>query len=172
MRAYSNNLDTFPHPELLKLSVANTEMIHQAAIWSEEQWDYVLKYVGLENRKRLVRELTQPPHAFYILAYDNHPAGMFALRSCAYRTICAELKGKQNIVELDYVYIEKNFRGCGLGTHIIEYAKHEAKAAGYKFMVLDTLDPSLNSFYLKHGAKFVCKSQYHCLPTDKLMYDL
>lgn len=172
MRAYSTNLDTLPHPTLHKLSGTNTELIHQAAIWAEEQWDYVLKFVGLANRKRLVRDLTISPNAFYFLMYDHVPAGMFALRSCVYRTICAELKSKQNIAELDYVYIEKKFRGFGLGSHIIDFAKREAKAAGFKFMVLDTLDPSLNAFYIKHGAKFICKSQYHCLPTDKLMYDL
>lgn len=172
MRAYSTNPATIDHPVLHKLSAADTEMIHQAAIWAEEQWDYVLKYAGLANRKRLVRELTNPPNAFYILKYNHIPAGMFALRSCANRSICVELKNKHNIVELDNVYTAKNFRGYGLGGHMIEYAKREAKTAGFKFMVLDTLDPSLNAFYLKRGARFVCKSQYHCLPTDKLIYDL
>lgn len=172
MHAYSTNVDALLHPALHKLSGTDTEMIHQASIWAEEQWDYVLKYAGLANRKRLVRELTKPPSAFYILTYNNIPAGMFALRSCANRAICTELKNKQNIVELDYVYTAKNFRGSGLGAHIIEYAKQEAKAAGFKLIVLDTLDPALNAFYIKRGARFVCKSEYHCLPIDKLMYEL
>lgn len=78
----------------------------------------------------------------------------------------------QNIAELDYVYTEQHLRGYGIGSRLVAFAKTEAKAAGYKYLSLDTLNPALNQFYIQHGAKIVCKSQYHGFPTDKLLITL
>ena len=172
MHAYSTKFETPPQLTLHKLSVTDHALLHQAAIWSEEQWGYVLKFAGLENRKKLIRDLTIHPNAFYVFTYDQQPVALFSLRSYEGREICPELRHLKNILELDYVYADKNFRGLGIGSKILESAKSEAKLAGVKYLAFDTLDPALNPFYLMHGAVIVCKSHYHGLPTDKLMFTL
>ena len=172
MHAYSTNIDISPQLTTHKLTATALEMINQAAIWSEEKWGYVLKFAGLENRKKLITELTFSPHGFYFLTYGKQPAGMFSLRSCADREICPELSHLKNMLELDYVYTAKGFRGLGIGNKIVERAKIEARHLGAKHLEFDTLDPVLNNFYLKHGAKIICKSNYHGFPTDKLLIAL
>lgn len=169
MHAHHTDSDLHTQLTLHKLSSKDFHMIHQAAVWSEEQWGYVLNFAGIENRKRLIKALTMPPSAFYFLTLGNQPAGMFAIRSCANRIICPELRNLHDIAELDYVYTEKHLRGFGLGSKLIQLAKSEAKSAGIKYLSLDTMKPSLNQFYIHHGARMVCQSQYHGFPTDKLM---
>lgn len=64
MHAHNTDLDLTSQLTLHKLSSKDFNTIHQAAVWSEEQWGYVLNFAGIENRKRLIKALTMPPSAF------------------------------------------------------------------------------------------------------------
>ncbi len=67
-----------------------------------------------------------------------------------------------------YVYVDKEYRGLGFGKQIIEEAKRLTAMAGSDLILLDTLKPSLNRLYEKHGAKVVCEGKLYSHPTDVL----
>ena len=102
-------------------------------------------------------------HDVYIGTYAGQPVAMFALLEHEFpnpRGLSAR--------ELMYVYVDKNYRGLGFGKQIIEEAKRLAAAAGSDLVLLDTLKPSLNRLYEKHGAKVVCEGSLFSHPTEVL----
>lgn len=90
------------------------------------------------------------------------PVGMFALFDIPIDAKITDALKERNpiaIKELNCVYISKNFRGLGLDNALVTEAKKIAAQLGTEIIVFDTLNPSLNHFYEKNGAKFVCESR-------------
>ncbi len=56
----------------------------------------------------------------------------------------------------------------GKSQQIIEKAKTLAAESGSDLIVLDTLKPSLNRLYEKHGAEVACEGRLFSHPTDVL----
>lgn len=165
-----------------KLDADDLSLLQQAAIWAEKKWNYIAAYgrseqlnadACLEARKKLIGELLAEPHGFYMIMMtilgQEQPVGMFSLRSWEHK---ATIPALQKVVELDYVYIDENFRNLGLGGQIIVEACEAAKANGFDTMILDTLNPTLNRFYQAYGAQFLHESAYNTFPTEKLYIDL
>ncbi|MCW8405302.1 GNAT family N-acetyltransferase [Legionella pneumophila] len=133
--------------------------IPTAAKWAEDEWGYI-RNKGVEYREGVMHSLR---HDVYIGTYAGQPVAMFALLEHEFpnpRGLSAR--------ELMYVYVDKNYRGLGFGKQIIEEAKRLAAAAGSDLVLLDTLKPSLNRLYEKHGAKVVCEGSLFSHSTDVL----
>ncbi|WP_367606648.1 GNAT family N-acetyltransferase [Legionella sp. W05-934-2] len=130
------------------------EYLPLAAKWAEDEWGYI-RNKGVEYRKGVMHALS---HDVYIGTYAGQPVAMFALLE-------HELPSSR---ELMYVYVDKEYRGLGFGKQIIEEAKRLTAMAGSDLILLDTLKPSLNRLYEKHGAKVVCEGKLYSHPTDVL----
>ncbi|HDO9919669.1 TPA: GNAT family N-acetyltransferase [Legionella pneumophila] len=130
------------------------EYLPLAAKWTEDEWGYI-RNKGVEYREGVMHALS---HDLYIGTYAGQPVAMFALLE-------HELPSSR---ELMYVYVDKEYRGLGFGKQIIEEAKRLTAMAGSDLILLDTLKPSLNRLYEKHGAKVVCEGKLYSHPTDVL----
>ncbi|HFD2288547.1 GNAT family N-acetyltransferase, partial [Legionella pneumophila] len=128
------------------------EYLPLAAKWAEDEWGYI-RNKGVEYREGVMHALS---HDLYIGTYAGQPVAMFALLE-------HELPSSR---ELMYVYVDKEYRGLGFGKQIIEEAKRLTAMAGSDLILLDTLKPSLNRLYEKHGAKVVCEGKLYSHPTD------
>ncbi|WP_457604982.1 GNAT family N-acetyltransferase, partial [Legionella pneumophila] len=128
------------------------EYLPLAAKWAEDEWGYI-RNKGVEYREGVMHALS---HDVYIGTYAGQPVAMFALLE-------HELPSSR---ELMYVYVDKEYRGLGFGKQIIEEAKRLTVMAGSDLILLDTLKPSLNRLYEKHGAKVVCEGKLYSHPTD------
>ncbi|MDW9178586.1 GNAT family N-acetyltransferase [Legionella pneumophila] len=130
------------------------EYLPLAAKWAEDEWGYI-RNKGVEYREGVMRMLSQD---VYIGTYAGQPVAMFALLE-------HEVPDSH---ELMYVYVDKEYRGLGFGKQVIEEAKRLTAVAGSDLILLDTLKPSLNRLYEKHGAKVVCEGSLFSYPTDVL----
>jgi GNAT superfamily N-acetyltransferase len=63
-----------------------------------------------------------------------------------------------NSKKLTYVYVTEDFRGLGIGVQLMDFAKQKCKDMGSEQIVFDTLNPNLDRFYEKRGAKVVCEA--------------
>ncbi|HCC3243606.1 TPA: GNAT family N-acetyltransferase [Legionella pneumophila] len=130
------------------------EYIPLAAKWAEDEWGYI-RSKGVEYREGVMRTLSRD---VYIGTYAGQPVAMFALLEHEF----------PNSRELMYVYVDKEYRGLGFGKQVIEEAKRLTTMAGSDLILLDTLKPSLNRLYEKHGAKVICEGKLFSYPTDVL----
>jgi GNAT superfamily N-acetyltransferase len=167
-------LSTFEVKELME---DQTELLQLAAEWHHDKWGHIHspgrklgKQADVEERKKHIINLTQNPHHFYIVSCrimgKPTPVGMFALK--AHNSFLEKI----TITELDDVYIDRRFRALGLGGNIIKSAKIIATEKGYSSIILDTLNPNLNRFYEKNGARCVAEGRCNGFPTEKLVITL
>lgn len=56
-----------------------------------------------------------------------------------------------NVLYIDILWVDKNYRHQGLGSKLLEYVEDTAKAKGCYLIHLDTFDFQAKDFYLKHG---------------------
>lgn len=84
-----------------------------------------------------------PPTGRLFLAYESDTDNRLAMGCGAFRGL------DEKTCEMKRLFIRDEFRGGGLGRKIAEYLVAEARGAGYKFMVLDTLrtmTPAVNLY--------------------------
>lgn len=129
--------------------------LEQAAVWSEEKWGYLRKFPGIEERKKLIAAMKKD---FYIITYANQPIATFVLKEGDFK----------NTKKLTYVYVEESFRGLGIGVQLIDFAKQVCKEKGCSIIVLDTLTPNLDQFYINRGAEYVCEARALTHPASLL----
>ena len=95
----------------------------------------------------------------YIAYHDEKPVACIGLR-----------KIDKEICEMKRLYVRPNYRGKGLGNELVDRIIYDAKAIGYKYMVLDTL-PFLDSairMYKKYG--FYEIPAYNDSPVDNTIF--
>lgn len=165
---------------IVKLS-DEMKYLEQVAIWTEKQWGFLRNNPGIEKRKELTKAIKDN---LYLIIYAGQPVGMFALHNHEVLSVVETLQSneetkeptskvvKVKAKELTHVYIDKRVRGMGLGGRMIEAAKKIAKEQGVELVLLDTLNPNLNKFYEKHGAKVICDSQFLSHPSTMLRIKL
>lgn len=57
----------------------------------------------------------------------------------------------RNVLYIDILWVNENYRHQGLGSKLLEYVEDTAKAKGCYLIHLDTFDFQAKDFYLKHG---------------------
>ena len=71
-------------------------------------------------------------------------------------------------IELQSLYVLKEYQKNGIGKELIQKAFNEAKKAGYKKMIIGCLEENKsNGFYKKMGGKFIKKRKFK-LPNQTL----
>lgn len=56
-----------------------------------------------------------------------------------------------NVLYIDILWVDKNYRNQGLGSKLLEYVEDAAKKKGCYLIHLDTFDFQSKDFYFKHG---------------------
>ena len=86
-----------------------------------------------EELQHLRDKFGEPGGRIYLLEVDGAAAGCIALRGLA-----------EDVCELKRVYLRPAYRGQGLSRIMMEQTLADARAAGYRYMRLDTF-PSLSA---------------------------
>ena len=74
-----------------------------------------------------------------------------------------------NILYIDVLFVDENFRGKQLGSLLLQKVEDEAKAIGATLAHLDTFDFQAKDFYLKHGYE-IFGVLTDCPPNHKRYY--
>ena len=99
---------------------------------------------------RLVEyNLTQVPATQEILFENINKKFLNAngeiIAGCVARMYC------WNVLYIDILWVDKNYRNQGLGSKLLEYVEDTAKKKGCYLIHLDTFDFQAKDFYFKHG---------------------
>lgn len=105
-----------------------------------------MQYLQLQNYASELQDLDKkygtPVGRLYIAFVDDMPAGCIGLR-----------KMREQVCEMKRLFVEKEYRGLGIGDRLVQTIIEAAKEIGYEEMYLDTM-PSLKSavhLYYKYG---------------------
>ena len=100
-----------------------------------------------------------PRGAFYLVEFDGALAGMGGLRFV-----------RDGVAEVKRIYVRPTFRGKRLGDAILQRVLSDAKAFGYRSMVLDTAPfmQSAQHVYVQHG--FVDRLPYDEVEAPKELH--
>jgi diamine N-acetyltransferase len=107
--------------------------------------------VDAYNNEKLLNEIQNPGTNFQFIIYNHQIAGYLKLNV---NDAQSESEGPQAL-EIERIYILKNFKRHGLGTALIQYAINEAQRLNKTFIwlgVWEHNEPALK-FYAKMGFK-------------------
>ena len=142
--------------EILKLFTEYTDML----IKGDPEF---AGYLDIQHYDKETRDLSlkygRPDGRLYIAFCGDRPAGCAALR-----------KIDNERCEIKRLYVREEYRDRGLGKELMLLIRSEAKKAGYKFLLLDTL-PFLEkaiSMYRKYG--FYEIGCYNDSPIENTIY--
>lgn len=133
-----------------------------AAEWAENKWGYLRGFKGVDYRKKVLETLRNDT---WIVTYADQPIAMFVLSDHQLANFVNKTESGIKTKELMYFYVDENFRGLGVGSKILSHIKEICKESNIEMIVFDTLNPNLNHFYEKNGAKVVCDGQLLSNPT-------
>lgn len=144
--------------ELLPLFLEYGQMLSERGGEAMRQCLAVQNYD--EELSHLEEKYGQPRGCIFLVRCDGAVAGCIAFRYL-----------EDGICELKRVYLRESFRGNGIGRVMLEKIIHEARAAGYRLMRLDTL-PYLDAayaLYVKFGF-YKIEKYYFTNPAEEAVY--
>jgi ribosomal protein S18 acetylase RimI-like enzyme len=101
------------------------------------------------NEQKILEEIKNQDSIFYFLYYDDVLAGYFKINEYDAQT---DFKNDDSL-ELERIYVIKEFQGLGLGNHLMEKVKNIASEKGKKNLWLGVWEKNKNAikFYEKSG---------------------
>lgn len=119
------------------------------------------------NLPKLVKELADPDSQFYFVLVDGQVAGYLKINVGAAQT---EEMG-EDALEVERIYISRDFQKLGLGKHLMEQALELAARLGKKKIWLGVWEHNANAiaFYQKKG--FVKTGQHSFFMGDDEQID-
>jgi ribosomal protein S18 acetylase RimI-like enzyme len=115
---------------------------------------------GFEEELATLPGAYAPPRGRLLLArVDGSPAGCVALRPL-----------DKELCEMKRLYVRPAFRGLSLGRRLVELLLSEARQAGYRWMVLDTLPSMQSAQALYRSVGFEPVAPYYHSPHPQAVY--
>lgn len=136
------------------------EAYQQWLIQNEPELQIVLNGQGYDDElEHLPEKYGSPEGAIYILVVDGEDIGCIALR-----------KIDDMVCEVKRVFLQMAYRGKGLGRLMMEQVIDDARQAGYREMVLDTLPIMTGACGLYDRMGFVPTEKYNDNPLPYAIY--
>ena len=127
---------------------------------NEPELQIVLNGKGYDDElEHLPEKYAAPAGAIYILTADGEDIGCIALRKIDEKTC-----------EVKRVFLQMDYRGLGLGKMMMEQVIEDARRAGYREMVLDTLPIMTGACGLYDRMGFVPTEKYNDNPLPYAIY--
>lgn len=102
---------------------------------------------------------TPPTGVFYLVRQSDSPVGMGGLRQV-----------REGVGEIKRIYVPKTARGGGMGAKILERLMQDARAFGYRELVLDTGPFMTSAHRLYEAAGFVDIPPYSEAETPEALH--
>ena len=101
------------------------------------------------NEKKLYKELSNPDSSFFFILVDECLAGYLKINEFPSQTDINDIDS----LELERIYILKNFQGAGLGKDLLEHTISVAIERGKKYIWLGVWEHNERAkrFYQKNG---------------------
>ena len=101
------------------------------------------------SKDKLCRELCDPYTSFFFLYADESLAGYLKLNECPSQTDVND----ENSLEIERIYVLKDFQGQGLGRYLMEYSIKTAADNGKNYVWLGVWEKNEKAlkFYKKNG---------------------
>ena len=136
------------------------EAYQQWLIQNDPNLQIVLNGQGYDDELlHLQEKYGAPEGAIYILTADGEDIGCIALR-----------KIDDTVCEVKRVFLQMDYRGRGLGKMMMEQVIGDARCAGYRKMVLDTLPIMTGACELYDRMGFVPTEKYNDNPLPYAIY--
>ncbi len=169
---YITKVSASEKEELLKIGIQTFYATYGPPVNTEENIQNYLK----ENftLEQINRELNHPNSQFYFVKIDDKTVGYIKLNSKDAQT--EPIKG--NGLEIERIYVIKEYQGKKIGNFLVEKAKNVAQTLAHNFVWLGVWDQNLKAiqFYQKNGFKTFDNHQFKLgseLQNDLLMkYEL
>lgn len=183
MQLYSIFKPTLEFKKLSDISDVSKfqKYLEKVTSWFTEEWGYIHDKnktfeEAIQSRKERFAESADK---IYLAFYGQIVIGAFRIGNKEYAKELMKSQDKKGwkeklqISEIWFIYVDKPFRSLGGGRQIIEEIKRRSiKELGASMILLETLKPSLNYFYINQGARLLAESQMNCYPTDVLKFNL
>ena len=121
------------------------------------------RYLTIQNYDREIEHLEEkyglPDGRLYLALADGASAGCIALR-----------KLDSERCELKRLYVRPAYRGHGLGRLLVDQILSDARAIGYRAILLDTLLPLKSAIKMYRGLGFREISCYNDSPMDETLF--
>jgi ribosomal protein S18 acetylase RimI-like enzyme len=122
------------------------------------------------NKEKILTELSNPASKFYFLYADNKLTGYLKINEAPAQTD----KNNFDSIEIERIYVRKEFKGKGLGKNLMNHAIQLAKEMKKNFIWLGVWEKNLNAiaFYKKMGFREKGKHSFQMgeeLQTDLIM---
>ena len=120
------------------------------------------------NKKKLLTELSNKACKFYFLYLENELAGYLKVNDASAQT---DINDK-NSIELERIYIKKDYKGQGLGKKLMNFVLQLAKEMNKNYVWLGVWGKNVDaiSFYTKMG--FYESGRHSFRMGDELQNDL
>jgi len=127
-----------------------------ASMVSPETLDTYLKKSFSEER--ISDELNKTGSKFYFVYSDNELAGYLKINTAPDQTSINDPES----VEIERIYIKKEFKGKGLGKQLMNYAIKTAQVSGKRYIWLGVWEknPDAVSFYTRMGFRTVGRNSF------------
>lgn len=122
------------------------------------------------SKEKVQSELSNPASKFYFLYADNKLSGYLKINEAPTQTDINDVDS----IEMERIYIRKEFKGKGLGRHLMNYALQLAKEMKKNYIWLGVWEKNLDAiaFYKKMGFQEEGKHSFRMgeeLQTDFIM---
>jgi ribosomal protein S18 acetylase RimI-like enzyme len=104
------------------------------------------------------------------LPYDATPGSALMTQENVIGCACLRALNPPGTCELKRLYLTKESRGLGLGRKLLQCSIEQAKALGYKEIVLDTLPEMIAARKMYRGAGFVDMEKYYDTPLEGTIF--
>jgi GNAT superfamily N-acetyltransferase len=110
--------------------------------------------------------------SFYIATDNEELVALFALLDFQDEDIKPQKSSHILVRELDYVYVNKKYRGRGVLKEILKHAEKIERERGARQLILETLTEKLSRTYARHfNARFLTYNKCGLLRSDILVKD-
>lgn len=143
--------------EILRVTIKDLDVIRELSIqtftetFAEQNTENDMqKYISEKlSTEKLLAELQDPGSEFYFIRWANEIAGYLKLNSGTAQTE----KHHENSLEIERIYVLKNYHGKGAGYLLLKKAMDIAREKGHVFIWLGVWEKNTSAiaFYEKNG---------------------
>src|SRR5437899_6935683 len=120
------------------------DALSDLAYRSKAHWGYPSEWMDLWRAELTIDAQDVAEHRAFVAEVDGCVAGFYVLKPTVV----------DDVVELDFLFVDSALIGTGVGASLFRHAIQEATSIGFRAMIWGS-DPNADGFYYRMGARKV-----------------